>query len=279
MKAVNSELSYVQTCSCNCPFVYRTMWDILCNQLFMQLPPPGIDEDNTFQEVKILNEGVITMTKTTAPYTFTIEIETDTPPKASDVIYFGKQFYIIGAVSASSNTYACTGCLSIDISIVGVYAALVSLQNSVSGAETSRATAESGRVLAESGRVDAESGRVAAESQRSHDFATAQDQRAAAYTLAEAARQAAFEEAEAARTAELGQIAVSFMVPIIIPGEVGSGDRRFYPGVTTHTATEARTRFYSGQRTYLSVEGLGVEDILADDGTYLVTRSGWKWKY
>lgn len=279
MKAVNSELSYVQTCSCNCPFVYRTMWDILCNQLFMQLPPPGIDEDDTFQEVKIWNEGVITMTKTTAPYTFTIEIETDTPPKASDVILFGKRnFYIIGEVSAAGNVYTCTGCLSIDVSIVGAYADMIAMN-------AQAIPAESARVEAENGRVSAEDGRVAAESRRATDFDASQEERTTAYNTAEGtevgsqagdgSRWGAFKSAEASRTARIE----SLLAPWVVPGAIVLSNNHFIEDDHLQTPQEGYTKFHAGFNVHLVDRSGRTERVIADDGTYLITTSGWKWLY
>ena len=285
MNAVNTELSYVQssTCGCGRPIIYTTMWDILCNQLFTQLPPPGISEDGTFQEVKVWNEGTITMTKTTAPYTFTIVIDTDTPPKASDIILFGQNsFYIIGAVSASGTTYTCTGCVAIDVSIIGAYADMVTLNAQAIPAESGRVDAENGRVAAENGRVEAESGRVAAESTRAENFAVSQEQRALAYQTAEGtengstagdgSRWGAFKAAESARVQQVA----AYFAPWIVEGKISEG--QFVADDETDLPTTAKSRWDEGRATYLTIPSGRVEAITAIDTDYLYTAS-WKWKY
>ena len=259
------------------------MWDILCNQLFTQLPPPGISEDGTFQEVKVWNEGVITMTKTTSPYTFTIVITTDTPPKASDIILFGENhFYIIGAVSASGNTYTCTGCVAIDVSIIGAYSAMVTLNAQAIPAESGRVDSESDRVTAENGRVEAENGRVSAEAQRVTDFNASQAARTTAYNTAEGtengstagdgSRWGAFKAAESARVQQVA----AYFAPWIVEGKISEG--QFVADDETDLPTTAKSRWDEGRATYLTIPSGRVEAITAIDTDYLYTAS-WKWKH
>lgn len=294
MDAVSSEMEFVQTCSCGkVPVIYRNMWDLLCNQLFAQIVPPGFDSQGNFQDVRIWSEGEveIVMTKSESPYTFSVKVDGENTPKVNDVILFGKnRFYIIGAVSSGieANTFTCSGCLAIDISIVGVFAALLALDAQAVPAESARVEAENGRVTAENGRVSAENARVEAESTRDGQFTSSQEQRASAYLEAEGdstspvgdgSRWGEFKAAELARTNRLEQIVSVFLTPWIVPGAIGSGGRHFTPDDPNDNVALARTRFYAGKRTYLHVEDYGTEEIIGDDGECLVTRSNWKWRY
>ena len=151
MNSVEAGITYTGFCGhgpcpCCCGTVPRTLWSLLCNQLFDLVTNPMMGPEGTFDEVQIWSEGEITMTVTSSPYTFVMVLPDEAVPKASDIIYYGRRFFIIGAVELTGeNTYTCTGCLSIDVSIVGVYAALVNLQQQVSASEAERQDAEAER--------------------------------------------------------------------------------------------------------------------------------------
>lgn len=275
MNAVDTELEYVKSCTCSQGMVYQTLWDLLCNQLFTQVEPPWIATDSTFESVRIWYDGQIVMTKTTQPYTFTIETDAEEPPKANDVIYFGKDYYIIGAVSVAGNIYTCVGCILIDMSIIGVYASLLTLNTTASAAEADRVTAEEGRSDAEDGRVAAETARVGAEEQRDVDFAASQAARNLAYEQAESARDAAFRQAEAGREAYLAGL----LAPWVVPGAVFVGTNLFVADDERQTPQDGYTKFHAGYRVHLRDRNNRVEEVIADDGDHLITLSGWKWKY
>lgn len=286
-KAVDTELSFVGRSGCGCPYVYRSLWDILCNQLFTQAPPFYPDEEQLFDEVRIWYEGDITMTVTTSPYTFTIEIETDNPPKAADIIYFGKKYYIIGAVELTdTNLYTCSGCISIDVSIIGVYAALTVLNANATEAEEERAQAESDREDAEDDREEAEYARAQAESERALDFNMAQAARAQAYQVAEGtkagsvagdgSRWGEFKSAEAARDAELSDYVAQTIAPWVVPGNIVEGV--FVAEMQEDTPEEAIERYNDGLQTQLYLPSGRIETIIGADDDYLYTLS-WKWPF
>lgn len=190
MRAISTDLSFVDT---NCPpGVYRSLWDLLCNQLFANTTI-GLETSGTFPNVKIWNEGTIVMTKTTSPYSFTIETDGEVAPKASDIILYKNKFYIIGSVVAGTgNLYSCLGCVTIDASILTVYVTLLNLQRiSIEG--------ENARVEAEQERAEAERQRAAAESGRQEAFEQGEENRAQSFADSEADRQSAFEHSEAER--------------------------------------------------------------------------------
>lgn len=286
-KAVDTELSFVGRSGCGCPYVYRSLWDILCNQLFTQAPPFYPDEEQLFDEVRIWYEGDITMTVTTSPYTFTIEIETDNPPKAADIIYFGKKYYIIGAVELTdTNLYTCSGCISIDVSIIGVYAALTVLNANATEAEEARTQAEDDRETAEDDREEAEYGRAQAEVQRTEDFDAAQTARTEAYQAAEGTKDGSvagdgsrwgeFKSAEADRDETLSDYVSLLMAPWVVPGQLVDGV--FVADEQEDTPEEAKDRWDLGQRTYLTIPSGRSEEIIAVDDDYLYTLS-WKWSF
>lgn len=93
------------------------------------------------------------MTKSTEPYTFTLETDAEEGPRPSDIIFYKKKFYIIKAVKQSGDVYTCTGCVRIEESIVGSYAALLELNTLLKNAESERTEAEDGRSSAEQARV------------------------------------------------------------------------------------------------------------------------------
>lgn len=287
MNAIATELSYVQPFPCG---VFHTYWELLCNELFMQYVP-GISEDETFDEVKVWHDATITCTKNNSPYTFTVVTDGGSAPKACDVILYINRYYIIGAVAAGAeeNAYICSGCLAIDLSIVGVYVALLALQKSVSDseserieAESARASAESERVSAESDRVTAENGRVSAESQRVLDFNASQSARTAAYNTAEGtengsvagdgSRWGAYKSSEASRIAQMAIL----LTPWVVEGKLSSGE--FVADDEHDTPATAKERWDGGMSTYLTIPNGRVEAITAADGDYLYTAS-WKWKY
>ena len=276
MKAIETDIAYVQTCTCPCT-TFHTYWELLCNQLFVQTAPE-ISEEETFDEVRVWHDADIAMTVTTSPYTFTITIEVgETAPQASDVLLYAGKYYIVGAVASgtAANTYVCSNCLAVDLSIIGVYAALLEMNTSITTAEGGRVTAESGRVSAENGRVLAENGRVIAENGRNASYTNAEAARDTAYGIAEDARDTAFESAEASRVAYLNAL----VAPWIVEGTLVDDEGTFVSDDEEDTPAEAKTRFYAGQRTYLKLSNGKAEDIIADDGAALVTISGWKWNY
>jgi len=272
---------------CGCPYVYRSLWDILCNQLFTQASPFYPDEEQLFDEVRVWYEGDITMTVPTSPYTFTIEIETDNPPKAADIIYFGKKYYIVGAVELTdTNLYTCSGCISIDVSIIGVYSALINLNGSATLAEQQRVQSEEDRETAEDDREEAEYGRAQAEVQRAEDFDAAQTVRTEAYQAAEGTKDGSlagdgsrwgeFKSAEAQRDATLSHYVTELMAPWVVPGNIV--EEVFVANMQEDTPEEAKDRWDLGQRTYLTIPSGRSEEIIAVDDDYLYTL-GWKWPF
>lgn len=221
------------------------------------------------------------MLVTSSPYAFSVVVDGNCIPKSSDIIFFGNRFYIIGSVARGreEREYYCSGCISIDVSIVGAYSALVVLQQQLLSAETERSDAESVRVTNENARVVAESRRETAEGERDVTFGESQAAREVAFSESEAARAREFSEAEACRTARLEEITSSFLVPWIVDGTISSGGRHFIPANPEDLVSVAKVRFVAGKRTYLHMDGYGTEEIIADDGECLVTRSNWKWKY
>ena len=290
MRAIETDITYVKPTIP--PYIYKTMWDLLCNQLFLQAPPPGVTEDDTLPDVKVWNEGEITMTQTTSPYIFQIKFDTEVIPKASDIIFFEDKFYIIGSVwqvpAATVDTFICSGCILIDISIVGVYAALMTLNALASTAESARADAESARASAENGRATAEDGRVEAENRRESDYNNAEAERMVAYGEAEGtqegsvagdgSRWGSFRSAEAARDRVLINYVVSALAPWVVPGTV-TVDNLFISDDESALAYGAKLRWDAGRATYLTNRDGRSEAIIADDGDYLYTTSGWKWQY
>lgn len=288
MSAIETDITYVKPTIP--PYIYKTMWDLLCNQLFLQAPPPGVTEDDTLPDVKVWNEGEITMTQTTSPYIFQIKFDTEVIPKASDIIFFGNKFYIIGSVwqvpGTTVDTFICSGCILIDISIVGVYAALITLYASASTAESARADAESARVSAENGRVGAEGDRVLAENQRAADFNTAQYARNVAYEEAEGtqegsvagdgSRWGSFRSAEDARDRLLAGYVASMLQPWVVPGSV-TGEGLFIPDDDDSLPSRALARFDAGQPTYLTDGEGGEQAIVGVDSGYLISAGGWRW--
>lgn len=94
MKAICTDLAYAKSC---CPKgVYQSVWDRLCERLFGALPP-GMDSDSILPNVEIWKNGVIKQNDT-SPYTFTVVSDGEVAPKASDIILYKGQYYIIGAV-------------------------------------------------------------------------------------------------------------------------------------------------------------------------------------
>ena len=282
MKAIDTDITYIQPGPGGCPMPFHTYWELLCNQLFAEFVP-GLSESETFDEVQVWYEGVITRTGDESPYTFTLVVEEGTP-KANDVLLYHNKYYIIGSVAATATegTYTYSNCIAIDLSIVGVYTALLAQQQAVGAAESSRVTAENGRVSAEDGRVLAENGRVSAESQRVLDFNTAQTARSLAYSAAEGtengstagdgSRWGAFKSAEASRMAEFAEL----LKPWVVVGKLSSGE--FVADDEEDLPTTAKTRFDNGLNTYLTIPSGRIEAIIAEDTDYLYTAS-WKWKF
>ena len=264
MNSVEAGITYTGFCGhgpypCCCGTVPRTLWSLLCNQLFDLVTNPMMGPEGTFDEVQIWSEGEITMTVTSSPYTFVMVLPDEAVPKASDIIYYGRRFFIIGAVELTGeNTYTCTGCLSIDVSIVGVYAALINLQQQVSASEAERQDAEA---------------------ERSREFDEDQAEREAAFDLSQQTMQEEFDADQAARTQQIEETTAAFLAPWVVPGTLASSNRLFTPTSGSDSASTARTRFYQGKKTFLSVQELGTEEVIADDGFRLLTRSGWKWQY
>lgn len=256
-------MEFVQTCSCGkVPVIYRNMWDLLCNQLFAQIVPPGFDSQGNFQDVRIWSEGEveIVMTKSESPYTFSVKVDGENTPKVNDVIIFGKnRFYIIGAVSSGveANTFTCSGCLAIDISIVGVFAALLALDAQAVPAESTRVREENGRVTAENGRVDAENSRVSAERQRVADFNDSQEARAAAYQAAEGSeegahagdgsRWGAFKSAEAIRVNQMSML----LSPWVVPGAIVVANNHFVEDDEQQSPLEGHAKWNAGYSVHL----------------------------
>lgn len=283
MNAIETRLDFVGPCGCP-RSVYHSLWDLLSNQLFAQFPPPWIEQEDTLPDVTIWSGAQIEQDSSTAFYV-TIE-EGTTPPKVSDIIFFEKMFYIIGNVTQSGNRqYYCSQCVLIDLSIVAVYAALNALNAQVSANEAGRTDAESGRVTAEDGRVTAEGGRVSAETQRVADFNASQAERTAAYVAAEGTEQGssagdgsrwgAFYSAEAGRLEQMAEL----LAPWVVPGVVMVDNNHFVADDEGDTPQEAKDRFDSGFNTYLTDRNGRTEAIVADDGDYLITMSGWMWRY
>jgi len=163
MSAISTDLLFVkQGCP---PGIYRSFWDLLCEQLFAQ-STLGLYTEGVFPDVVIWNEGVELM-DSTAP-SFKITTSAERTPRVSDIIFFKRKFYIIGAVTAgeSAGEYICTDCKTIDASILSVYVALLTLRQTLTSEEGERDIAEAARVLAEQERVATENRRAAAESSR-----------------------------------------------------------------------------------------------------------------
>ena len=285
-KAVDTDIAYVAPTIP--PALYKSLWDLLCNQLFGPTPVV-IDTSSTFPDIQIWwHQGTITMTETERPYTFTIEFESapTRTPEGSDVILYEGKYYVIRAVSEESETeYECSGCELIDVSIVGVYAALAALNYTVGEEETDRQVAESERAEAESERKRNETARQGAESQRQSAFNLSQAQREAAYLAAEGtlsgsvagdgSRWGSFKSAEASRIAQITQE----FIPWNVVGAVMVDNNHFVADDETDTPQDAYDKFWAGFRVYLTDRNGRTEEIIADDGDYLITLSGWKWKY
>lgn len=271
-KAVDTSLSFVRPIYP--PELYRSFWDLVCHQLFVETPP-GLDTEGAIGDTEIWQQGEITMTVTSSPYTFTIEIETLTPPQKSDFIFYKDKFYLIGAVSASGNVYTCTNCILVDVAIMSLYADLLGMKDSITTANTEYSEAEDARVLAESARQEAEGQRELAESARQSAYVEAEAGRDGLYATAESARNTAFDAAEAGREAYLDAL----IAPWIVPGAVFVGTNLFVSDDEQDTPQEGYTKWHAGQRVYLKSRTNRIEEILADDGEYLITLSGWKWKY
>lgn len=275
-KAVDTDIAYVAPTIP--PALYKSLWDLLCNQLFGPTPVV-IDTSATFPDIQIWwHQGTITMTETERPYTFTIEFESapSRTPEGSDVILYEGKYYVIRSVSEESETeYECSGCELIDVSIVGAYAALAALNYTAGEEETDRQSAETARAQAEGDRELAETAREGAETQRELDFELSQTQRTNAYIAAERERFAAFNEAEASR---IEQITQEF-IPWNVIGAVMVDNNHFVADDETDTPQDAYDKFWAGFRVYLTDRNGRTEEIIADDGEYLITLSGWKWKY
>ena len=275
-KAVDTDIAYVAPTIP--PALYKSLWDLLCNQLFGPTPVV-IDTSATFPDITIWwHQGEITMTQTERPYVFTIEFESapSVSPRSSDVLFYQGKFYVIGAAHSQSATlYECDYCEPIDASIVGVYAALAALNATATEDENDRANAESARVEAEEGRQYAESQREGAEAERQRVFGVSQTEREEAYIAAERERFAAFNEAEASRIAQITQM----YIPWNVVGAVMVDTKHFVADDETDTPQDAYDKFWAGFRVYLTDRNGRTEEIIADDGDYLITLSGWKWKY
>lgn len=265
MNAVDTSLSFVRPIYP--PELYRSFWDLVCHQLFVDTPP-GLDTLNAIGDTEIWHQGEITMTVTSSPYTFTIEIETLTPPQATDFIYYRGKFYLIGEVAASGDVYTCTGCVLVDVAIMSLYADLLGMKDSITTANTEYSEAESARQEAEGQRQLAESARQTA-------YIEAEAGRDGLYATAESARDTAFSAAEASREEYLDNL----ISPWIVPGAIVVANNHFVADSVGDTPEEGYARWYAGKRVYLRDRNNRTEEIIADDGEYLMTLSGWKWKY
>ena len=271
-KAVDISLSFVR--HIYPPELYRSFWDLVCHQLFVDTPP-GLDTEGAIGDTEIWHQGEITMTVTSSPYTFTIEIETLTPPQATDFIYYRGKFYLIGEVAAEGDVYTCTGCVLVDVAIMSLYADLLGMKDSITTANTEYEEAETQRELAEDARVEAEAQRELAESARQSAYVEAEAGRDSLYATAESARDTAFNAAEASREEYLDNL----ISPWIVPGAIVAANNHFIADSVEDSPEEGYARWYAGKRVYLRDRNNRTEQIIADDGEYLMTLSGWKWKY
>ena len=94
MKAICAELSFIKP---GCPpAVYRSLWDLLCKQLFDSFQI-GLDTESTFPNVNIWKDGVALVSKDDT-YTFIVADDAKEAPQASDIILYKGKYYIIGSV-------------------------------------------------------------------------------------------------------------------------------------------------------------------------------------
>ena len=108
--AVNEQLAFVNPgfspcapcqppCAPPCPpSVYRSLWELLCQQLFGFIPP-GMDPEDHFPSVKIWTCGIEKVSEDNGVFSFTIEAPEEVDrPKAGDVLFYKGVTYIIGDV-------------------------------------------------------------------------------------------------------------------------------------------------------------------------------------
>jgi hypothetical protein len=265
------------------PGLYRSVWDLICNTLFVEAPI-GLETEGLIPDVTVWYEEVITCTSDEYPYSFKIMLSSgDVIPKPSDIIFFKRNFYIIGSVSQTADPsgleYDCTGCTRMEMSVLGVYSELVNLSRVMTESENGRVSAEEGRVLAEGTRESNEEARQRGEASRNLAFAESQEQRAAAFSQEQTDRAIAFAAEKASREEYIRTLFAPRVVPGVVLIDITTDEKVFISDDEHDTPGEARQLFQQGYRVHLTIPGGKREEIIADSGEALLTLSGWKWNY
>lgn len=106
MSAVHSDLAFVGRpggdagCGCCNPckggaYVFRSVWDRLCQQLFGSVPM-GMNPEDQLPSITIWKDDVV-MVKDTYPYSFRVTSASGSP-KPGDVILYKGMYYVVGTV-------------------------------------------------------------------------------------------------------------------------------------------------------------------------------------
>lgn len=107
MSAVHSDVGFVgrpgggSECGCQNACrggarVFRSVWDLLCQQLFETMPV-GMNAADQLPDITVWTEGVA-LEDDTYPYTFTVVTDGESSPKPSDVVLYKGKYYVIGEV-------------------------------------------------------------------------------------------------------------------------------------------------------------------------------------